>query len=166
MDPKQLLQALMNRDGDNPNSLAAKVRNKTKQPQIHRFLKGEAKEPRRSTLQPLADHYGIPIDAFYDPSIAAQIGANLQAGKSLNCQGESQLIEPQRKAAQIGVAQAVVAIGAALLQVDELTRAQTAPIFDVLTREPGRAAELGQRLEKTLKGGNGQSPITQEPRAA
>jgi len=73
----------MDRDGDNPNSLAEKLRKKTKQPQIFRFLNGVAKEPRRSTLQPVADHYKISVEAFYDPAVASTVMDNLKAGRSL-----------------------------------------------------------------------------------
>lgn len=74
MKPRELLRALMARDGDNPNSLARKLRGKVTQPQIHKFIAGTAKEPRRTTLQPLADHFDVPIEAFYD-EVAADAAA-------------------------------------------------------------------------------------------
>lgn len=83
MDPKQLLQALMKRDKDNPHSLAEKLKQKTGQPQIYKFLNGVAKEPRRSTLQPVADFYGISVEAFYDPLVADIVMQNLEAGRPL-----------------------------------------------------------------------------------
>lgn len=78
-----MLQALMDRDGDNPNSLAARVRQRIKQPQIYKFLNGISKEPKRSTLQPLADHYGITVEAFYDPELAQAVVENLRANRPL-----------------------------------------------------------------------------------
>ena len=70
MEPRKLLKELMQRSQDNSNSLAVKLRGKTTQPQIYKFVEGKVREPRRSTLQPIADHYGIPIDAFYSEEIA------------------------------------------------------------------------------------------------
>jgi hypothetical protein len=70
MEPRELLRALMARDGDNPHSLSVKLKGRIKQPQIYKFVTGTAKEPRRSTLAPLAEHYEIPVEAFYDPSTA------------------------------------------------------------------------------------------------
>ncbi len=69
-----LLRELMKKSGDNANSLAAKLDGRTSQPQLHKFLTGEAKEPRRATLQPVADFYGVPVNAFYGPvlNIASQ----------------------------------------------------------------------------------------------
>ena len=70
MEPRELLQQLMDRDGLNSSSLAARLGNATTQPQIHKFLSGKAKEPKRSTLAPIATHFRIPLDALYDPIIA------------------------------------------------------------------------------------------------
>lgn len=70
MDPRALLQQLMDRDGLNSNSLAARLENATTQPQIHKFLAGKAREPRRSTLAPVARYFRIPLDALYDANLA------------------------------------------------------------------------------------------------
>ena len=70
MEPRELLQQLMDRDGLNSSSLAARLGNATTQPQIHKFLSGKAKEPKRSTLAPIATHFRIPLDALYDPAVA------------------------------------------------------------------------------------------------
>lgn len=78
MEPRDLLRALMARDGDNPNSLAGKLRNKPSQPQIYKYLEGIAKEPRRTTLAPLAKHFGVPLDAFYDSSVATSVARDLR----------------------------------------------------------------------------------------
>ncbi len=78
MEPRDLLLALMARDGDNPHSLSVKLRGRIKQPQIYKFVTGAAKEPRRSTLQPLAEHYDVPIDAFYDATVAAGVAKRLR----------------------------------------------------------------------------------------
>lgn len=77
MEPRELLQALMERDKENSHSLAKKLGGKPSQPQIFKFLKGVAKEPRRATLEPLAAHYGIPVEAFYDQDIAEQAAVTL-----------------------------------------------------------------------------------------
>jgi hypothetical protein len=73
MDPRHLLQTLMDDAGLNPNSLSAATRGRTKQPQIFRFVNGLSKEPKRSTLEPLADYFGVPVDAFFDPLEAQKV---------------------------------------------------------------------------------------------
>lgn len=70
MEPRLLLQWLLDRDGDSANSLAARLNGKPSQPQIYKFLKGIALEPRRSTLEPVARHYRVPVEAFYDAGVA------------------------------------------------------------------------------------------------
>lgn len=60
----------MARDGLNSNSLSRKTNGKTTQPQIHRFLNNQVKEPKRSTLRPVADFFKVPVDAFFDEAVA------------------------------------------------------------------------------------------------
>jgi transcriptional regulator with XRE-family HTH domain len=83
MDPRDLLRRLMAAQNLNPNSLSARVNNRTKQSQIHRFLNGDAKEPRRSTLQPIADFFGITIEAFFDERAADVVAARATAGNAI-----------------------------------------------------------------------------------
>lgn len=78
MDPRELLRALMTREGVNPHSLSQKLKNRTTQPQLHKFLTGVSKEPRRATLQPVADHYDVPVEAFYDAALASQTARRLR----------------------------------------------------------------------------------------
>ncbi len=65
-----MLQNMMTEMGHNPSSLSRATNGRTKQPQIFRFLNGDAKEPKRSTWQPVAALYQIPVDAFFDPKAA------------------------------------------------------------------------------------------------
>ena len=93
MEPRLLLKALMAANGDNANSLAASVHNRTKQPQIFRFLKGVATEPKRSTLLPLAEHYGVTVDVFYEPALAQRVYENLKSKVPL-MEGLGQFVIP------------------------------------------------------------------------
>lgn len=74
-----LLRTLMKTAGDNTNSLSAKLNNKTTQPQIFKFLNDTTKEPKRSTLSPIADHYGVPVDAFFQGSGISNEGVASQS---------------------------------------------------------------------------------------
>ncbi len=66
----------------NPTSLARKLGHLgVLQSQIQKWLSGKAREPRQSTLRPIADHYGIPITALYDNDEAAAMIAKLFPGK-------------------------------------------------------------------------------------
>lgn len=77
MEPRAFLRALMARDGDNTHSLSVRLKGRITQPQVYKYLSGTAKEPRRSTLQPLAEHYGVAIEAFYDQAMATAEAARL-----------------------------------------------------------------------------------------
>lgn len=67
------LAALMERSGENPYSLARKVKARygrsPSQPTLLRILDGTSREPRRSSLQPVADFYGVSVDALFDEDL-------------------------------------------------------------------------------------------------
>lgn len=77
MNARDLLKFLMSRAGDNPNSLAAKA--KVPQPTLYRFLSGTAKEPRLSTFEPVAKHYGVPVEAFFSEKVRAEVVSSLSS---------------------------------------------------------------------------------------
>ncbi len=65
------MAALISSAGLTPTSAAAKA--KGSQPQLHRYLRGESLEPRRSTLAPFARIFKVPLDAFYNEALATQV---------------------------------------------------------------------------------------------
>jgi transcriptional regulator with XRE-family HTH domain len=73
MDGKELLKHLMREAGENPNSIANKLKKRSLQSQIQRFIDGATKEPRVSTLQPVADFFQIPVQALFVEEIAHEI---------------------------------------------------------------------------------------------
>ncbi|MCA8331863.1 LexA family transcriptional regulator [Burkholderia cepacia] len=64
------LQLLMLRRGLNPNSLAERLNNKPPQATIFRIISGESATPRDSTLQPIADFFGISVKALRYQNLA------------------------------------------------------------------------------------------------
>lgn len=74
------LAALMERSGDNPHSLARKVKarygSSPSQPTLARILDGTSREPRRSSLQPVADYFGVSVDALFDEDLTKRDGAS------------------------------------------------------------------------------------------
>ncbi|NYT76625.1 helix-turn-helix transcriptional regulator [Alcaligenaceae bacterium] len=81
MKPKDLLELLMKRAGDNPNSLATKSR--VPQPTIFRFLKGTAREPRLSTMEPIARVYGVPVEAFFSEKVGSEVAQSFGADEPI-----------------------------------------------------------------------------------
>lgn len=67
----------MEQQGLNPYSLSRRLDGKTKQPQLHRFLSNDALEPRRATLAPVAEYFGIPLEALFDDEVATATAARL-----------------------------------------------------------------------------------------
>lgn len=70
MDGPTLFQKLLDHHKLNPTSLAKKVGRATLQSGYQRFLEGGVQEPRRNSLQPAAEHFGVDVGAFYSPELA------------------------------------------------------------------------------------------------
>ena len=68
MDGPQFLQALLDLRRLNPNAMAKKAGNHALQSTVARFLGGN--QSRRSTMQPVADFFGVDVGGFYDPDKA------------------------------------------------------------------------------------------------
>lgn len=78
MTPRELLQALLDRDGLNSNSLAARVgKPAVSQPKIHKFLSGVTKEPRKDFVEGLAAFYRVSPEAFRSDAGATKAYAQL-----------------------------------------------------------------------------------------
>lgn len=83
MTAAELLKALMEQRGDNPNSLSRK--SKVPQSTIFRFLAGTAKEPRLSTLEKIARTYNVPVEVFLSSKARGEYLETL----GLECPAES-----------------------------------------------------------------------------
>lgn len=77
MKPYQLIAALMQRQGLGALPLAKAMGKPKLQPQIHRFIRGEVREPARTTAEPIAAYFGIPTEAIYSEALATQVARDL-----------------------------------------------------------------------------------------
>jgi transcriptional regulator with XRE-family HTH domain len=85
MKPKDVMRDLLDRTGENPNSLATKTG--VAQSSIQRMLASDTKEPRRSTLEPIARYYGFPVECFFSGLPEDFHPQNTQWGKGLRSAG-------------------------------------------------------------------------------
>lgn len=82
MKTTELLQELMHKSGLTGLALAkALVEEGVTQATISRFLTGKTKEPKRSSLAPVADYFGISVEAFFDEALAEQVLAKVASGE-------------------------------------------------------------------------------------
>lgn len=81
MDGPQFLQALLDLRGLNPNAMAKKAGNHALQSTVARFLGGNQSRP--STMQPIADFFGVDVGGFYDPDKAIMELARLGAADNM-----------------------------------------------------------------------------------
>jgi len=133
MEPRQLLQWLLDQHGDNSNSLAAKLKGATKQPQIHKFLSGKAKQPRHSTLEPIARYYNIPVESLYSEDEADRVFERLNNKQNHHPSKSGQAL------AATDIEAAVNLIADALMRFDPLARAGAIGNMESLCKAPERA---------------------------
>lgn len=70
MKGRELLKLLLKKHGLTANGLVTALGGKIKQPTLHKFLELDTRESRRSTLQPVADYFKVPLESFYDDFLA------------------------------------------------------------------------------------------------
>jgi hypothetical protein len=81
--PHELIKALMAAEGVGAYPLAKKLsKTKNLQSQIHRFITGEVNEPARTTAEPLARHFGIPVEAIYSEREASKVARERKIGET------------------------------------------------------------------------------------
>lgn len=140
MEPRLLLQWLLDRDGDNSNSLAGKLKNATTQPQIHKYLSGKAKQPRHSTLDPIAKHYGIPIEALYSEDVADSVMTKLAATPptltATVFESKQAVSLTNKSPVAISFDDAVRVIAQKLMEVDEATGRRAMGVLADLATDP------------------------------
>jgi transcriptional regulator with XRE-family HTH domain len=146
MDGPSLLKSLMDAAGDNAYAVATSLRKPALQSYIWKFLNGKAKEPRRASLQPLADRYRVPVDAFYDPKLAERLAVErgLVVGRSAADQAEETRSEPGE------IEGALRVLAEAMKAADAETRAAVAPLFSLLAQEPERLESIASTLMRLI----------------
>lgn len=136
MDPKELLRRILLERDLNPTSLSRLTKLATKQSQIHRYLAGAVKEPRRSTLQPVADVLGIPVEALLDEAAAASTAAALWGSGDAPGRPAPTPVQPQSDSGHDRPIDAVNALAAHLELLRDDTRDTVAQQLRTLVYAP------------------------------
>lgn len=145
MNGPELLKALLAAAGDNPYRVATRLKNPPLQSYASKFIAGKVKEPRRDSLRPLAEYYGVPLEAFYDADLADQVAAerNLAPGAARRTRAES-------SAPTSELANALGVLSAALRDVDKSTRIAAAPLLAAMATDPAEAKNQSELLLRLL----------------
>lgn len=140
MDGPGLLTALMAAAHENAYAVATSLKKPSLQSYIWKFTNGVAKEPRRSSLQPLADRYSVPVEAFYDPKIAEQIAIERGLASSGSSTTAAEPAPPQKSKPEADeLAKALEVLTYYLAKSDEDSRLSVEPLLASLAREPQKA---------------------------
>lgn len=152
MEPRYLLQWLMDRDGLNSSSLAREIKKAgvsekpTTQPQIHKFLGGKAVEPKRATLQPVADYFKVTIDAFYDGETADRVMEQLKSGRVADTTESS---SQQRTVETLG--ETLASLADHLRRMDMDTRSRAVALIEGLANNPDSHATVTAMIELSIQ---------------
>jgi hypothetical protein len=155
MTPQALLNALMERDGLNPTSLAKKVKKPSLQSNIHKFLTNTGMQPRPATMQPVADAFSVDIRAFYDERVATQEAVRCgfeESGKGpvvqeLRAPYAEKVVELKWQDSKLSVGQALLRVVAAFANQEPAVRAAAALLAADAIKAPGDAERLVRKIE-------------------
>lgn len=141
--------------GENAHGIAASLKKPSLQSYIWKFTNGRAKEPRRASLQPLADRYRVPVEAFYDAHLATQVALErgLAGSGSVGHKPTSQT-QPKSADQPIDAMQAIEVLAHALSTLDKATRSAVAPLLSLLAQEPDQFENIATTLGKLLPATN------------
>jgi hypothetical protein len=145
MNGPELLKALFAAAGDNPYRVATRLKNPPLQSYASKFITGKVKEPRRDSLRPLADHYGVPLEAFYDPDLADQVAADRRL--------TSVAISPKPRAvadASSELAKALDVLTKVLQGADESVLMAVKPLLSAMADDPQNAKNKSALILKLL----------------
>lgn len=164
MDGRQLLKALMQAAGENPNSLADALGARTLQSQIARFIDGRTRNPRWSTLEPVARHYGVKVEAFLDDEAAEAVaaargflGPDVGRGAVSPATTAPTPIRPSPR--PLSIHELVLQLGRALSTYDLPARKAVGSLLADMVANPDDAPRAADRIERLLgEPGNAPQP--------
>lgn len=169
MDGKELLRGLLRQAGLNPNSLAALLGKRSLQSQVARFLDGSTRNPRWSTLKPVAEHFKVQVEAFLDPELAATIAQQrgltedrsslptVKPGLESAPRSPTAAPVPLNATVRAGVFELLMQLVGELERHDLSARKAVASLLGDLALSPENAVTTAERIQRLLdEPGNGQ----------
>lgn len=145
MNGPELLKALMDAAGENAYGIATSLKKPPLQSYIWKFINGKAKEPRRSSLRPIADYYGVPLEAFYDPTLADQVAVERGLAQGVPAVEKA---EPLKRASRLAEALDVLAEALQNAGRDELLAVER--WLSAMAADPANAKNKSELILKLL----------------
>jgi hypothetical protein len=145
MNGPELLKALFAAAGDNPYRVATRLKNPPLQSYASKFITGKVKEPRRDSLRPLAEHYGVPLEAFYDPDLADQVAADRKLTSGITSQKPRVVSDVSSE-----LARALDVLTKVLQGADESVLMAVKPLLSAMADDPQNAKNKSSLILKLL----------------
>jgi hypothetical protein len=157
MEGKILLAALLKEADLNANSLAKILKNQKLQTQMHRFITGETKNPRWSSLKPIADFFEIRLEAFFDPKVANQIAIEkgfikINENKLIDCDSivSNKINTINQKKLDNDLFEILIALGEILKPCDNSAKKAVASLLSDLALNPDEAKTTALHITRLL----------------
>lgn len=103
LKPRTLFSLMLDRHKTNINALATELGGAGTQSQLHRFLTGKTIEPRRSTLKSVAEHWDIPLEAFYDEDVADRVAQQFDLSAVVSIKNREKAVAGRKNLAELAV---------------------------------------------------------------
>lgn len=146
MNGPELMKALLAAAETNPYRLATSLKKPPLQSYVSKFMAGKVKEPRRDSLRPVAEHFDVPLEAFYDPILADQVAA--ERGFIVGAPPRPKLVEPMAEPSELAVALEVLL--ASLQDADKSIRIAVAPLLAAMAADPADGKNQSDLVLKLL----------------
>lgn len=140
------MKALLAEAETNPYRLATQLKNSPLQSYVSKFMAGKVKEPRRDSLRQVAEHFRVPLEAFYDPDLADRVAA--ERGFIAGAPSRPKLVELPAEPSQLEIALEIL-LGA-LQNADKSIRIAVAPLLAAMASDPADGKNQSDLVLKLL----------------
>ncbi len=121
------------------------------QPTVSRFIAGQVKSPSRRTAEKLAAYFKIPVDALYDPRVAAQV-FDRQFGQPTEAANLTREVI-ERASRGDPLSEALKTLASELTAADEPTRQAAGAMLLGMANAPMSAELLADQIKGLLRSG-------------
>ena len=117
------------------------------QPTLHKIVSGDVDSPKRTSAERIAKHFKIPIEAVYDPKIAAQVYRDRFGGLGVAVE------EPPARPTPDPLLEAIDTIASELSGAGNATRKAIGSLLGSLAEAPQDSADIGRQVRSLLRSG-------------
>jgi hypothetical protein len=141
-----LLIAKLVEDAGGPLRAAKAMKAPGFQPTLFKIVSGQVDSPKRTSAERIAKHFGIPVDAIYDPKVAANVyRERFGLGVAVPAEAPAAPRDP--------VVDAIEVIALELQEVSGATRRAVGSLLGSVAEAPQDATDIGRQVRALIRAG-------------